>query len=424
MEIFNINGRMKAALRGYRYTPRVASAHRRQWQCSLKNSTRCPGSLSTTLENHDPREGTAHNHGPSQAAVDAQRAKAAMANRATTGNARPTEVIAEAVRELNQGAMAMLPRASHLKKNIQNARRGSHTPLDPINLANLGEIPQRYAEVNGQNIILLDTGANAPDRIVAVATPEMLNSLSGSNIWFGDGNFAMSPRSFRQIYVIRFEENGSYFTAVYAMLPAKNRATYERLFEAVAEACNDRGGARVTCIKMDFEDAAMRAASAVFGRHVIFSGCFFHFTQCTWRKIQELNLVNAYRDDEEFRLSCGMLDAIAFLPLADVRDGMYHLRQNAPDEMAPLITYFDQTYVSGRPAAAQPLGNGRAGIVMVRNPPQFPPNTWNVHGATMGGYARTNNACEGWNNAFRSLVGHQHPTVWKTLECIQKVCNF
>ncbi|GFR64236.1 hypothetical protein ElyMa_005501200 [Elysia marginata] len=58
--------------------------------------------------------------------------------------------------------------------------------------------------------------------------------------------------------------------------------------------------------------------------------------------MEELNLVSANRGDEEFRLSCGMLDDIAFLPLADVRDGKNHLSQNASDEMKPLIIYFDQ----------------------------------------------------------------------------------
>ncbi|GFS26489.1 hypothetical protein ElyMa_001719800 [Elysia marginata] len=141
----------------------------------------------------------------------AQRSKTAMANRATAGISQPTEVIAEAVRELNQVAMAMLPRASNLKKNIKIAR-GSHTPLDPINVANFREIPQRYTEANGQNIIILKTGANAPDCIGTVATTEMLNSLSRrSNIWFGEGYFALSPLSFRHICVIHFGENCSYF---------------------------------------------------------------------------------------------------------------------------------------------------------------------------------------------------------------------
>jgi len=32
---------------------------------------------------------------------------------------------------------------------------------------------------------------------------------------------------------------------------------------------------------------------------------------------------------------------------------------------------------------------------------------------------RTNNACEVWNNAFASLVGHQHPSIWVLLDAMQ-----
>ena len=44
-----------------------------------------------------------------------------------------------------------------------------------------------------------------------------------------------------------------------------------------------------------------------------------------------------------------------------------------------------------------------------RQPPRFPPAIWNVHDATMQGEARTNNACEAWNNGFKHLVGHSNP---------------
>ena len=35
---------------------------------------------------------------------------------------------------------------------------------------------------------------------------------------------------------------------------------------------------------------------------------------------------------------------------------------------------------------------------------------------------RTNNVSEWWNNKFQALVGHNHPTVWKRVECIQVEC--
>ena len=45
---------------------------------------------------------------------------------------------------------------------------------------------------------------------------------------------------------------------------------------------------------------------------------------------------------------------------------------------------------------------------------------WNVHEATLEGSARTNNVCEGWNNKFANLIGHNHPSIWKCIEGFQK----
>ena len=33
---------------------------------------------------------------------------------------------------------------------------------------------------------------------------------------------------------------------------------------------------------------------------------------------------------------------------------------------------------------------------------------------------RTNNFCEAWNHGFRSIVGHNHPTVWRLIDCIKE----
>ena len=52
-------------------------------------------------------------------------------------------------------------------------------------------------------------------------------------------------------------------------------------------------------------------------------------------------------------------------------------------------------------------------------PPLFPPQTWNVHEATLANDARTNNECESWNNSYRHLVGHAHPSIWTTIESLQ-----
>ena len=43
---------------------------------------------------------------------------------------------------------------------------------------------------------------------------------------------------------------------------------------------------------------------------------------------------------------CGILDRLAFLPVQHVPAGMAWVKQNAPEELADLMAYFDSTYVS------------------------------------------------------------------------------
>ena len=98
-----------------------------------------------------------------------------------------------------------------------------------------------------------------------------------------------------------------------------------------------------------------------------------------------------------------MLDGLAFLPVGDVTAGMECLNRIAMLEAAGLVDYFDSTYVNGAYLQLQQR----------RLRPRFPPPVWNVHEATINGTPRTNNQCEGWNNKFVHLVGHNHPSVFK-----------
>ena len=99
---------------------------------------------------------------------------------------------------------------------------------------------------------------------------------------------------------------------------------------------------------MDFELAMMNAIHHTLGPQVRILGCFFHLCKNTWKHIQNLGLAVIYQNDDQVKLWCGMLDGLAFLPVNDVAAGMIHLRQNVPAVFAPLLQYFDETYVSGK----------------------------------------------------------------------------
>ena len=152
--------------------------------------------------------------------------------------------------------------------------------------------------------------------------------------------------------------------------------------------------------------------------------CFYHLTQSIWRKIQSLGLTNLYEADDDFRLFCGQIDALAFLPFDDVTEGMNQLRNSAPDEAASLLDYFDASYVTGQ---LRPLAHGvpADGIRLNfrRIAPIFSTRQWNMHDVNLANQPGTNNDSKGWDNKFHAFDGHNHPTVWKRVDCIQDVCG-
>ena len=122
----------------------------------------------------------------------------------------------------------------------------------------------------------------------------------------------------------------------------------------------------------DFEDAVLRAVTAVFGRHINHHGCVYHLTQASWRQIQQLGLVPLYKNDDDFRVFCGMMDGLAFLPVPDLTNGIHLLRTLCPDdppEAAELLDYFDSTYISGRLRQQNPAQNQAVRLVLTRSPP-------------------------------------------------------
>ena len=269
---------------------------------------------------------------------------------------------------------------------------------------------------NPQPFLLHDNGSDANERVVIFAKEHHIQKLADSNVWCMDGNFAMAPSIFMQLYVIQGSVSG-----VFVPLQRKTRTSYESMFCVLEE-----HGCDPSVVIIDFERSVDLALLAVYGPQVQIQYCFYHLTQSTWRQIQSLGLTNMYKDDE-FRLFCGQLDALAFLPLWELHEGMQYIKQTMPEAAEPLVDYFDRTYVSGRlrqcPQQQHEDQENVPPIRIRRTPPAFPPQKWNMHQVTLDDQTRTNNISEGWNNKFSLLVGEQHTSVWKLIETLQQECE-
>ncbi|XP_022162942.1 uncharacterized protein LOC111028558 [Myzus persicae] len=128
---------------------------------------------------------------------------------------------------------------------------------------------------------------------------------------------------------------------------------------------------------IDFEQALFGAYIDVF-TNTKSRGCFLHFGQCLWRKIQTISdICEKYISDADFALNIKQLMALAFIPVPDVVDTFDELMSQSffVDEelLRPLTDYFEDTWI-GRPTRQR-----------FRWPPTFSLDLWNQYDATLEG---------------------------------------
>ena len=85
-----------------------------------------------------------------------------------------------------------------------------------------------------------------------------------------------------------------------------------RFFELLKNAVHERQSVLTPEHWMlDFEVAAHNAVRTSLPQTSV-KGCFFHYTQCIWRKVQSSGLVVMFKEDDEFRR---LIRRAAVLPL-------------------------------------------------------------------------------------------------------------
>ena len=405
------------------YTRQIVTPTVIRWRC-VKRAYHCKGTMITQFDMSAPRAANDHNHSPDFAAIECAKCIDKMKRKAADTEDKPNQIYSSSLRELPSEAKRLLPCEEVIKRTLRNQKAKIYPPI-PERLEDL-QLTGEWITTDGiepKPFMFFDNGPNACNRIIAFGSEESLRLLSSADTWFMDGNFSMCPRGFSQLYVIRAPIGTTAVSTVFACMQNMSRVAYETLLQAVIDRCHQIGmNPEPATIVVDFEQAVIQAIKNVFGSETRTQGCFYHLTQSTWRKIQNLGLAQQYKDNDDFREFCGQIDSLAFLPVGDVPAGMQLLKTRCPQQAAPLLKYFDETYVSGTfVQRRQRNAQSDAAAENLRHvPPRFPPEIWNVHVATINDCPRTNNFCEGWNNKFCHLVGHQHPSIWKLIKMLQK----
>ena len=113
---------------------------------------------------------------------------------------------------------------------------------------------------------------------------------------FCDGGFAISPRSFQQLYFFRAIVGVSSVTGAYCLLPRKTRAAYEALPRKLVRIFEKIGvGSASDQINLDSESETMQAIHTAWGTGTNVTTCYYHLGQSIWRRAQEEGLQGARR---------------------------------------------------------------------------------------------------------------------------------
>ncbi|GFR68810.1 hypothetical protein ElyMa_002030500 [Elysia marginata] len=154
-------------------------------------------------------------------------------------------------------------------------------------------------------------------------------------------------------------------------------------------------------IYLDFEKQAHDAPSDVLG-NITLRGCLFHLKQSWWRKINQLGLATAFKDQQSeigsfLRLTFGL----PFLDFMDVfKSFAFDITLEAPvdERIDSYLDYLLKTYMHSSSL--------------------YPPTVWASSGFNI---KRTTNGCEAFHKQLNSIFYSAHPTVFELVDRLQDV---
>ena len=249
-----------------------------------------------------------------------------------------------------------------------------------------------------------------PNRILLFSTAQNLRMLARAQHIFADGTFKTTPQPlFEQLYSIHANLGDRVTPLVFCLLKQKDVNTYERMLNIVKGLATRMNPETITT---DFEEASIVAFHNVFP-NARQKGCYFHFGQCVWRRIQrEPAVLRRYKSDTVFAVNVRYLGALSFVPPDEVVNAYETLCDSAFFQdnqcLDPILDYFERNWVGQL--------NTRTHI---RRAPRHAIELWNNRTAVLNGEYLTTNSVEGWHRQLNGRIGCTHPNIWKYLTSLQ-----
>ena len=399
----NQRGGMSLVIDGHKFVIKSRREERVYWTCSNRA---CPSRV-TTREGILVRHNAHHIHEPDNFHIETDDVMQKMRKRCRKETTPiPTiykeEVSALRNRDWNEQSVELVKRIKTFEgcKSQFYRERSKDRPVLPKRRQDI-RLEGEWTETSaGEQFLLIDEGEE--NRMLVFATQTNLEHLCNARTIYADGTFYTCPGLFYQLYTWHCFIDGQMYPLMFAFLPGKSEETYLRLFNALDRECNRFGlELKPDILFMDHELAPRKAALRVFQTTDV-KACFFHYTQCIWRKVQSSGLANDYRTNEDIHRLVRRAAVLPLVPVNSVEDVWFEALTDIATLELPAAVELFTDYVTEN---------------WIESDKQIW-NHFNTHGP------RTTNNVEGWHSMLKKAVQHSHPNIFSILRTIQEVESF
>ena len=287
--ITNQKGSQSLLWNGSRYTVNRKMENRTAyWRCAKRS---CPARI-TTQGSDILTQTRGHNHAVDPTDIKVETIKSNLRKRVREEVTPVPRIYNEAVVQLSteedcSSVAAQLPTFDSMKSSLYRSRRKRFPPI-PKSRAEIEVEGEFTTTLSGDRFICRVEGD--ADKLIIFATDENLHVLSTLETIYVDGTFQTCPSLFSQLFTINGFVHGQQFPLVYALLPSKSRNDYNRFFMYLKEEMQNLGlTLDPVSVMADFELALVQSIALQFPLASV-RGCYFHLTQCLWRKVKLLGL--------------------------------------------------------------------------------------------------------------------------------------
>lgn len=224
--------------------------------------------------------------------------------------------------------------------------------------------------------------------ILIFSTEEDLTNLRKCQDIYMDGTFRTCPAPYKQYFSVHGKFRNRVLLFCSCLMTSKTIGQYRQVLQTLKTRVRQITGHRWRPVRVvcDFEQALIGAIHTELPL-VQVNGCYFHFTQALWRKVQSLGLTTNYRQNDNLRKCIRKVMSVGYLPLLLVRQNFNTLRQSRRTRrlvrrfpaLADFLRYFQMNFLDGN----------------------FPPMMWNVFDRDMD--TRSNNHVESKLNIYSHI---------------------